>query len=431
MRLPSDLSSVPGILKFTAFLCQHLSTIDPKLIVFIFNNETAHHANHIAIALTGHVQLDFNSDIKKIKKVEPDWDLLIHFVNEDTKKLANFETKTREFILKMESPPNQHYNIIPKNHNQIVVEMYNGHISKILGQNSIQLSKENLGQSFDWLAFVHSVRYLPNDYCLYVVDDIYDQPNGVADNLLNPRNLDEHSRIVFVSGFKVGIYKILAGVLSGNSLAFSSLRDFASITIAQRPIERFNDKRLSWRYWSSADGFGFYVSTSMTLRYQIYTHFKTKRYVILVPRIVISGNQQFVDNSIRKFLVVAGLLVVTLVFVGFRFCCNWARTGIRPSDCFLVHSFFDTLARSLGISPGAWLGRSSSERQLLTVLGIFAFISSSIFSGVLYEEQFIVHNLKFKYNNLDEACRDRLELELPRHLYTYFPKKYDGKTADT
>lgn len=443
MRLLSSFEPSGGIIEFTAFLLRHISAIDPKLIVLIFNNDTSQSANHILVSLVDYKKQCINTDIQSTpitNEIGSQCDLLIHFVNNDSKHIIKLSLKTREFILKttddyigyvrrLRSKPNS----MRLNYNQLLVQTNKTPINFITAQYSdwtVATSKQhlepNLVASFYWLAFLRHVEKLSSGYSLYGVDDINDQTYGVADNELS--FLSNDSKIEYVSGFKVGIYKIFAEKLSGNSLSFWNLESLGMGRQGNTSSNeiRFKDKRLAWRYLKQSEMNGFHISFTMTRKYKVFNNVQMKRYVIIVPRIVIKNSSAW--NILFKYrnksLLVLGLFAVTSMFLGLRYCCNWAINDSTPNSVgFVVKTLFDTLSRIMGISPGDWNGTSISERQLLNVIGIFAFLFSSLFSGSLYEEQFIEPNYQYKFNSLTEFCSYRLSLGIPHNLITYFPLK--------
>lgn len=426
-----DMYSLLGIIEFCAFLLSHLDAIHPKVIGLVFNNNTEYLANHIAKTLSGYQQLCFNADVLAKTETSQDCDLLINFAQKDTK----FRFGAREFILQTTRqtipiirPSHRKPDSIFLAHNELVVKTYKSPItfvtSKFISWSNAELHgtlQRDLVDSFQWYAFLDHVRCLPIGKYLNVIDDIYEDSNGVAINSLNPPTLHANNQVSYISGFKVGIYRIVAERISNNGFTFEEMNNDKVRRFVRLPPTRFRDKRLSWRYWKISSPSEFTFSLIWNPFKTIYTHARSKRYVILVPRIVIEDSSEtYAVQLASQCLVIVGLLLVTSTFFSLRFCCQWANNvGPIYKSSLLVICYFDTLSRLLGNSIGRWPRPSVSEHQLQIVIGVCAILFSSIFSGVLYEDKFAETGVKFKYNSLKEVCNDGLKVGLPWELYIY------------
>lgn len=443
MVLLAKLQPLLGIFEFCAFILRHQSAIDAKVVGLVFDNNTAQLANHISITLSGCEQKCFNTDLTNIKFVGLDCDLIIQFGVQNSKYIAKRSLKARSIILLMSDEPIPLVNILPRvpdyvsiNYNELVVNLHHNPITFITSTfKSWRLahikatSEVELVRSFDWLAFLCHVKKLPTGEFLRVFDDSFEDSNGLANNVLHPSqpHPKTDNRIAFISGFNVGMYKIIAERLSSNLLIIQNLVSEADYNqrFSRLPSTNLQDHRLSWRYWKYRRPVSkFTISLTSPHAVAIYTFARAKRYRILVPRIVLessSANNMFM--TLRKCGVILGILLVTGIFVALRLFCQWTVTKLSRhyGSSYLVHSFFDTFSQLLGISSSDSLREaSSSECQLLIVVGVFAILSSGIFSGVLYEDQFIEHKLSFKYNSLDDICREGLDVGVPLEWYLYF-----------
>lgn len=166
---------------------------------------------------------------------------------------------------------------------------------------------------------------------------------------------------------------------------------------------------------------------------QVYTAGTPRRFVILVPRIAVahptdshrSASASLMQSAtVRKALVVVGLVLAVAVFAALRFCCRHLVGRASKHSQQPMYLGCDTFARALGISAGAWDPRSTSgaERQLLCVIAVFSMLAGSVFLGSLYEEFVAEEPVRWRYNSLDEVCRDQLDLSIPYELLAHFAR---------
>lgn len=93
-----EIFNSSSLIAFAAFLVRHLPAIAPKVIVFVYNNETAHLANHISLQITGYEQLILNINIDGDGAITTinECALSINFINRETKRVARFGLDKRE-----------------------------------------------------------------------------------------------------------------------------------------------------------------------------------------------------------------------------------------------------------------------------------------------------------------------------------------------
>lgn len=292
------------------------------------------------------------------------------------------------------------------------------------------MDETELLDSFAWKAFLRRVVQLPAGKSFVVTDQIQLDSRGVAVNGNNRETSDARpSQPTFVSGFRVGLYMIVAERFCPNKMYFINVEDRNSndgIQSDSLPTMRYLDRRLSWRNFKENMDTDIYMSLKHEYFFTAWTNSEPYRYVVLIPRVIVDDAtlREVLFKYLRKCSVVVGLLLVVAVFSALRYLCQ--RTTVK-SISPLDHLFLDTFARSIGSSAGPWLGRSRSERQLLVVIGVFAFLFGSIFSGALFEQLLTEAPLHFLYNSLDDVCSAKLgvsvQIEVFDHLVFSAPEK--------
>lgn len=411
---------------FTTFLLRHLHDINPHIVVFVFQEKSAFQVDIISKSITGYQQLCFNLD----KPTKND------FVGEDV-LFINFGDPTafRKKIRVGSEFRHIHIQTSPFPSGGVVVKrwlkrktpdyefsvfflnspmMFVGWNRSPNTKNEVFTNEQSFVQSFSWMAFLRNVTKLPEDEWLRAMDIILDDSEGEATNELAPKESPSRNEMAYVSGFRIGIFKILAEKISSSALTYTSSADLIryQVQFQRLPPTRFRDKRLSWRYWKDPQMHGQLMSFAMPHNIKVYTHVHQTRYRILVPRIVkdSQSSDTVLNEVLRKSLVLLCFLVVCLGLGSLRYACRWLTNDRQTLS--IGDLFFDTMSRLIGNSSGIWFGRSTSERQLLTVIAIAAILIGSIGLGVLYEKMFVEIEINYRYNNLEEVCRDGLKLGL-------------------
>lgn len=241
--------------------------------------------------------------------------------------------------------------------------------------------------------------------------------------------------MVGVFGLRVGIYKIIAERLTKNPKTYTLFKKLLGNSKFGTKTEnelQFLDKRLIDRGYPFKGGlYKYKLSLSMIPKFsRSMTQFNSggpsTRYILLVPRIIEDGRSNHLANTLIKCQILFGLLMSISLFVLLRFYCNILFME-QINSGFLVHTFFDTFARALGIGPGTWFGRSTAERLLLTVIAVFAILAGSIVLGILYEKLVTEVSLKFGLNNLMEICQADMVLHIPSELAMLLVAKRYGE----
>lgn len=418
------------LMQFNAFLVHHLPVIAPKLIVLFFNNETTPLANHVSQAISGYQQLIFNYDEHwQSQIIIPESSLLINCVNGKTNQYFKFDFDVREIYLVL-AEKRVYKTIISAN--DLIVRTYQGKLTfsawEPRNRNSTairRMDEAELVGSFAWLAFLRRANRLPEGEWINVIDDILVDSSGSATNEINPKTQTHQSRILFVSGFRIGIYMIIAERLSAKAMSYLPAIDNVDykVQFPRLPPMQYIDKRLSWCFSKNPRYLQLSLSMKLFYKIRVYTNANPERYLILVPRIVVNSSNQVFYQTILKCMLVLVLLLTAAVLTGLRFACQWTLRDSTISQKNLnsiVKLFTDTFARSLGTSTGNWNGRTTTERQLLVVIGFFGLLSSSIFSGIFYEQLLLEDNTLFMYENLDDVCRANLNVGIPLIMFAQF-----------
>lgn len=267
---------------------------------------------------------------------------------------------------------------------------------------------------------------LPPGDSIQVIDIIQGDDNGIANNEIFPKITSDADQIVFVSGFRIGIYMILAEKLNATGFSYWPVKetiDYA-VQFPRLPPIRYLDKRLSWRYMKKPLDFQYQISFKVKQRFKIFTHAQPEQYMILVPRVVVdsSSDYRLLEHYFQKCLVVVCLLLSASVFAALRYACQSLLSDASRNNCLYSGQdlFVDSFARCLGISTGSWIARSTAERQLLIVIGLYGILSSIVISGFLYEQFLSEENVEFMYNNIEEICSAGFKVGLPLDLAAHF-----------
>lgn len=138
--------------------------------------------------------------------------------------------------------------MVPANRNPLSFSVWrtrsrNGELFQTFGE-------KELVETFAWRAFLRRVDQLPAGESLHVFDSMQEDSAGVATNAIYPQESSNKYRfeVGFVSGFRMGIYMILAERLSGGRLRYaSSTLASSNASLNDLPAMRYRDKRLSWR----------------------------------------------------------------------------------------------------------------------------------------------------------------------------------------
>lgn len=423
MPILVNSSALLAIVQFSAFLVRHLPVIAPKVIVLLFDNKTSHLANHISSTLSGSEMLTWNDDHSTKRQIAVrETSLLINFVKPDGSRPYKFLSDNREIFFVMDTKISiGRFRLSPSD---LIVQAFRNpllfvtwkSVEKGLKEDYI-LDEDELLKSFAWLAFIRRVVQLPPGKFLLALDYTEQYRNGVANNAISAgANISGIQNSVFyVSGFRIGIYKIVCEKLKADGMNYLKLIDTYKTEYNQSKPMRYKDKRLSWRYFhqnQSDSESGIHISFKYIKNTPIYTNSQPNSFVVVVPRVIVSGlsSKQVFIQLLLKCLVIVGLLVVIAFFASVRYFFRWAIMDVPIAENDL---FLDTFARSLGISPRNWTVRNIAERQLFVVVGIFGILTGSFLSGILYEQLVADEPVRYLYNSLKDVCRMGVNIALP------------------
>lgn len=404
-------------------------------MVLLHNNRTAHHANEIACACAhaGHELISINYDQTRIRVhdlIQQNDALIINTINALTTYLVLVGRRHRIMMVTLTAPSDPRQRTVNDMFENVLgvlayrtpMEFIAWNTTTTLARNQrlVVIDEPRLLQSFAWQAFLRCVHKLPLGEHLRVIDVIKQESNGVMETHdVNPNTIKGPRQTGWVSGFRIGIYKIVAERMSAKRMHYWQTQHTVryAVQFERLPTMRYLDTRLSLANVEKQFVLNYHLSFLVKQKIQLYTQVQPRVFRILVPRVVMensSSNKRMIDYY-RKTIVVLSLLLMAALYVVLRYCCQFAapKNGVS----FLMHSFFDTLARSLGTSSGIWLGRTTSERLLLFVIGVYSIYACSIFSGVLYEQLLIGEEVKFKYNSLHDVCDEKLALGYPYEVY--------------
>lgn len=422
---PGELAA---LLQFTSFLLRHLPSINPYFVVLVHHNKTLNLANYVAVTLAGFPIQSYNLDTMNPKTVYINENvLLINFLPRDQEYGRIVVKPMSRYIVAIIRQP-MRYSFLPRNldrhykpfDREIEVHAYTKPITltswyarAFIGRG---MAEGELMRTFAWSAFMNKVRKLPaENLSLSFLDRIWTNGESIETNKYYYKQ-HEMGKYGNVFGLNVGIYKIIAEQLTDSKMNFMFSFHFPM----QHPtVVRSLDSRLTYPYieYSMESDRMVSLGTFPTEYIQVFIYSPPTRFVVIVPRIVENTSSDVIASVLLKLEFIVGLVVCVVFFVAQRYFCQLVnnRTSVTGWN-FLIHSFFDTFSRTLGIAPGTWLGQSIAERLLLSVISVFAFLSGSIFSGVLYEQLLSKNELRFRYNNLEDVCRDGLFLIYPIEL---------------
>lgn len=420
----TNASNLLALLPFTSFLVKHIDEIHPKVVVFLFDrNQHRECVDQIVGALDGRHQMRFiqvATGGKPNRTIIHDDALLLSFMEvcHDI-KWTQFTSVVRTFVIKIRDN-----NAVGSNasasffYMDLPLGLYMCiHWSPSIRNVENGAIEDVFVRSFAWFVFSDRVRTLPKRMPLSCTDDLLTDRVGFKNRVQD---------VLIITGFRIGIYKIL-----GELLEASYMRYFYTIQfdiIHKEPIAvTVRDRRLIATFFISSKEKFPMISLSphwQLFPYQFSHGALQTRYMIVVPRIVMDSNSNRSTEYWSKFLVIVGLFLCTAFFVVIRYLCQVNDGDELPvnAGAWIMQSFFDTLARTLSVGAGQWMGRSTAERQMLTVIAIFAILSGSIFSGVLYEQLLVKEEVRFRLNSLDDICLAGMVLNVPRELipgYSY------------
>lgn len=395
-----------GAVQFIAFLLNHIDEIQPKLVVFQFVKSDADYVDHIARALRGRQMKFFQIPTKFNQRMTIEDFSLLLTIGDVSRINTLFTSDVREFRLDFRVGDGNKSALQPSFAMKISDSRHYIVDWSLEKHSDRGIIEEEYLQYFEWTVFLGQANRIPSGKVLACID------NCLTDRAGNKWSING---TLVVHGFHVGIYKILAERMNSPSMEYVVFNylgenNTCKLNGVLKEARLTSENKISngtVDHWIS-------LCPQMTLNKNLLGSLFPVRYLVVVPRIVIESNR-FLDyfNPVK---VVAGLLLSTSIFVGIRYCCRLVDTTLVNKNSSLVSSFIDTFGRSLGIGTGAWLGRSTAERQLLTVISIFAILSGSIFSGVLYEQQLFMHEQKFRLNSLDDICLASMKLHIPMDL---------------
>lgn len=418
LSLPNDPKCL-AVLPFVAFLLGQSDKISPKLVVFQLGPADADYVDCIAGGLPG-IQMRFAREIR------PEWVLekgilLISFRKSWTASRTLWvDPVPKTIVLDFEEwemgrratdvatldnfrPTFEWKEKIGWNGQHLAWRLRNG----IRGEGA---SERDWLQSFQWSLFLDRIDRLPSGDVLECIDScLTDRAGNVW-----PRNHDVAS---IVHGYRIGIYKIIAERMGASRMQFTNQNKqikcgFMGLVKDERLTSSVEVSKRQNVHWISLSpqphGLGKSSLVSVI----------SVRYVVMVPRIVLNATNNTMMDYWQKCQLIVGLVLVTVCFVGIRCACQFsvARKRTDRGQGRILYLFFDTFARSLGVGPGAWLGRSKAERLLLTVISVFAILSGSLFGGGLFEKQLLRNELKFRFNSLDDICLAKIVLYIPMEL---------------
>lgn len=420
-----------SFLEFTAFLLHHLPVIAPNVVVLFFNNETTLQANHISTECAGYKQQLFNFDRKLSQKITIHENaLVINLINYEISKVISFGYNKREICV-LTSVENIYFKRWNMSGNDLVAHAYSNQLqfsiwtprNKNYGVVT-RISEKELIDLFQWSAFLRRDLTLPKGEWIEFVDNIEEDKNGIATNELNPDISDVP--LAFVSGFRIGIYMILADKLSGNGMSYMHVPGTISMSKEFQYLApmQYLDKRLSFRFFQSEGSSQLQMSLKIPKSGRVFTNAQPERYVVVVPRVVVkqTSSNLVLYQFLLKCLAVAVLILVAVLFTVLRYVFRWSLSDSLENITPVIYLFVNTFAGCLGTSAGNLIVTNTSERQLLIVNGVFAILFSSILSGILYEQLLMQEPIEFLYNTFLDVCLAKLSLAFPMELLSHFAR---------
>lgn len=423
MRFNYD-TKLLAIVAFTEFLVQHIDDIHPKVIVFLYDPSHDDWVDQMAGHLGGRPMrfLRITSWVASPTVIADDA-LLLSFINVcDENIWTRFTSNVRTFVVSFGHPNGRNASHgVPRLVFESGARSYFSPciVCRLQIASTSGMTDRQLVASFAWSAFLDRVDRLPVGDRLACTDDCLMDRAGYLFKGTDPKH-----RVV--TGFRVGVYKLLAELIGAHQIRYYYMIMYV---VRQPRVFRSKelDKRLVAKYELTDDRPPHSVSLNAHLKLfprQFYHGAHISRYVVVVPRILVDSSSNRLIEYGRRCQVVGGLVMSTLFFVMLRYC--YQRTDVASlSGSVVLALFFDTFARSMGVGAGPWLGRLSAERLLLSVIAVYAILSGSIFSGVLYEHLVVKEQPQFRFNSLDELCTADMVLLVPLELMPDRPVNRD------
>lgn len=249
-----------------------------------------------------------------------------------------------------------------------------------------------LVSSFNWLAFCERVDRLPENTQVTVL---------IENNGPSQMAVVQHKGQLVATGIYIGLAGIVIERIGGEmSFGLTHINQANDV-----PIIR-NVNFVDWRQA---------VLTSDNRTYDVHllkagfvskgdwSPWWTNRYVVLAPRQLVAPKITWSD-VVQRVLLMGMILAVTLGFLMLRLISRRIHSTHQVDSTALL---FDTFARTLGLSAGAWLGRSRTERQLLIVVSVFAILMGGVFSGILYERSLRANDVQ-RFNSIQDLCDNNI-----------------------
>lgn len=412
MRFPTD-PKLLAFLPFTAFLFNHIDEIGPSAVVFLFAPGQEDYVTQIAETLAGRQMRIIgvsNQSQPNLISIKDDT-LLLSFIGVCHHDIAwlRFESNVRTFMINVEaiSTAESKFENVPHPQNPYPCIAWPSHRLTSPGDGMLEA---DFLKSFNWSIFTDRLTTLDGHQSMTCVDD-YDTDR------MGTRRYIKSSQMLITTGFRIGIYKILRELLRAKYMRYYPNFHFAwnprltSMTVSEERLTAvFYIIRGEWINKLSL------IPHPQMFPYQFSHGALRTRYRVVVPRIVLDTTSNRLKKYWMQTLVVLGLMLTTGLFVVIRLLCRLGEEWPVDVSDWWVYSFFDTWARTLSNGAGPWLGRSTAERQLLTVIAVFAFLAARVFTGVLYEQLLVQDEVRFLYNSLDDICLAGMVLRVPHVL---------------
>lgn len=414
-----------ALLQFTAFLSRHIDTINPQILVLFFDDSTSDYANHIAHTFRERSVNCFTNELILDKPIFINLNaLFINFLARGSESnLFILRSKSR-YIVAVIDPP-----IL---HNDRIVECINTPYDREIEVHSYRrpmdfnswipnnmfghgINEATLMRSWIWPAFLNRIETIQhNNRSISMLFRVWIDSSSVGTTKY-VKLLDANDHTTgYLTGHNIGMYKIFADKLSDGRI---NCRLFTKSGGISKQV-RYLDMRLSVVYSSETDPQGYTISLDSIYfnSNKVYTCASTVRYLVLVPRILVTSSSHRLMEVLFKWQLIFGILLFTVFFMTLRYCCQVVCTDLPSFRDFIVDSFFDTFARLLAIPSETLLGNTTSERQLLIVITILGFLFDKIFSGILYEQLMTDDEPQYLYNTLNDICIGGLTIFFPNEL---------------
>lgn len=417
---PNANGTLLAILPFTSFLLRYLPIIDPNEIVIAFDKRTSDQANQLGLELRYYSLRFVKVDVRHSKHYNrPNFrrDLVLSLLEPNKSNL--YITSRAISIYVIDEDIHQlgalepAFTAIKCSHH---ISCFSWTLRKRFKQRTLKdelMNEADWLKSLDWTMFLRTHRKLPPKSRLTFLDNVETH---------RMRTFDRNT--ICVSGFRVGIYKIVSEQLTGNSMSYVEDKPLFGHFKYRKNIKslhdiRFMDKRLIAK-----------VSTVQTIhRMSLVPQFAlkmpffgatglTSRYIVAAPRIIDNYGSNQLALILIQCQVILTFLLTTAGFVTLRYFSRLINGKRPPGGAAVVHMFFDTFSRALSNSTEKLSVKVVSERLVLTAVSIFAIISGSIFSGILYENQISEDYVIFSVNSLNDICEAKMQLLIPSEITT-------------